>query len=185
MKRSWRVCVFWFCVAVVPSTVFAQSGSVVLSGSVSKTVALSLSPNAEHTRAELSAVEIGGVLRLMISGSEVSSLQVPILIRSNTSYNIIASAESQTAELTQLSILTIEPGGRLVAANAVTGASAVEEKLSDATVPFTIFSGPRVSLGGGLKSPDNALKVTLLISVRPKVEKESWTMNLTLQTETP
>ncbi len=68
--------------------------------------------------------------------------------------------------------------------------SAGEENLSgiDASVPFTIFSGPRISLGGGLNSPDNALKVIILLSVRPKVGDVSWTIDLKLQgsgTNTP
>jgi hypothetical protein len=51
----------------------------------------------------------------------------------------------------------------------------------DASVPFIIFSGSRISLGGGLDSPDNALKVILLLSVRPNAPKESWTIDLKLQ----
>ena len=154
-----------------------------MSGSVSKTVALSLSPNAVHERAELSAVENGGVLRLVISGSgpEVRNLQVPILIRSNTSYEINASAQSQSAVVTELRVLRIEPGGKLVAVNAVTSVAAAS--VVDPSIPFTLLSGPRVSLGGGLNSPENELKVTLLISVSPIVKNGSWTMNLTFQTK--
>jgi hypothetical protein len=166
----------------MPSTVCAQSGSVVMNGSVSKTVALSLATDAVHTRADLSAVENGGVLRLVISGSgSDQNLQVPILIRSNISYDIIASAQSETAALIQLSVFRIEPSGRLVASNAVTGVAV--SAFVDPSIPFTVLSGPRVSLGGGLNSPENALKITLLISVSPIVKKESWTMNLTFQTK--
>jgi hypothetical protein len=58
-----------------------------------------------------------------------------------------------------------------------------EDNLStlDASVPFTIFSGSRISLGGGLDSPHNALKVTLLLSVQAKVAGGSWTLVLDLQ----
>jgi hypothetical protein len=205
MNRSWLSYVIWFCVvAGVPSTVCAQRGSASLHGSVSKTVRLSLSPNASTERAEVIAFENGGVLSVTVSSSGVErNLQVPILIRSNTSYNIIASVQSQTAVLTQLRVRSVEAGGKLVAGYAVTGVVirrqfdmprrdpfAAEENLTgiDASVPFTIFSGPRISLGGGLDSPDNALKVILLLSVRPNAEQRSWTINLKLQgsgTDTP
>ena len=191
MKRNWRF--YLTCLGVVltvPLTVRAQSGSasIVMSASVSKTITLSLGPSAApHVRAELSALENGGVLRLVVSGSGVRNLQIPILVRSNIPYNIVASVQSQTDVVTQLSVLRIEPGGRLVAGDAVSGA-VIERRRSegrfsdiDPAVPFSILSGPRVSLGGGLNSPDNALKAILSISVKPKVEKESWTIELTLQ----
>ena len=178
IKRSWLFCIIWGSVILaIPSTVCAQSssGSTVLRGSISKTVTLSLFQSASHTGAELHAFENGAALSLVVSGSGFDrNLQVPILIRSNISYHISASIQSETAVPTQLRVLSIEPSGKSVARDAVTGVairrqfdvprgdpSAGEENLStiDASVPFTIFSGPRISLGGGLNSPGNALKV--------------------------
>jgi hypothetical protein len=141
---------------------------------VSKTVALSLSPDAEHATVE-NAFENGEVLRLVVSGSgsEMKNLEIPILIRSNTSYNIIASTRSQTAVVKQLRVLTIEPSGRLVAGDAVSSVS-IRPQFGNAS--SLVLSGTRVSLGGGLTSPDNALKVVLLFSVQPKVDHENWTI---------
>ncbi len=200
MKRGWLFCIISGCVvAALPAPLCAQSrsGSTVLRGSVSRTVTLSLFPNASRTITELHAFENGAALSLVVSGSGFErNLQVPILIRSNISYNLIASIQSQTAVPTHLRVLSIEPSGKSVARDAVTGVairqqfdvhrgdpSAGEENLStiDASVPFTIFRGPRISLGGGLNSPSNALKVILLLSVRPKVGKRSWTLNLKLE----
>ena len=199
-KRSWLSCVIGLCLVVIaPATVCAQrrSGSTELRGGVSKTVVLSLSPNASDGGVELNAFESGGALNLVLSGSQFTrNLQVPILIRSNTTYNVKASVQSQTAVLTQLQVLSVDATGRLVASDAVTsfavkrqfdwrpGGSLVDaEDLStiDASVPFTIFSGPRISLGGGLASPHNALKVILLLSVQATVAEGSWTLDLKLQ----
>lgn len=58
-----------------------------------------------------------------------------------------------------------------------------EEDVStiDASVQFTIFSGPRISVGGALDWSHNALKVTLLLSVQAIAAEESWTIDLKLQ----
>lgn len=165
--------------------------------SVSRTVTLSLSPSAPPAGVDLNAFEDGGSLRLVLSGSEFkTNLQVPIVIRSNTDYKITASVQSQTAVLTQLQVLSVEATGKLVAGDAVigvvvkrqfdkgrSGSLAGEESLStiDASVPFTIFSGPRISVGGGLNSPNNALKSILLLSVQARTAEGSWTIDLNLQ----
>jgi len=200
LKWSWPLCVIWLClVAVAPSTVCAQSqsGSIAVRASVSRTVTLSLSPNASRAGVELSAFESAGSLRLVLSGSESkTNLQVPILIRSNTAYDIKASVRSQTAVLAQLQVVSVEATGKLVAGHAVTEVAVRslyderrgdgvgrEENLStiDASAPFTIVSGPRISLGGGLDSSQNALKVILLLSVQARVAEGSWTIDLKLQ----
>lgn len=177
MKLSGLFGVTLFCVvAAAPSITWAQSGSVVLRGGVSRTVALSLSADASHAKVE-NAFEGGEVLRLVISGSgsEIRNVEVPILIRSNTSYNIIASAQSQTALVKDLRVLKIEPGGKLVAGDAVSGVAVIQE-FDDAAVSSFVLSGPRVSMGGGLNSPDNALKVVLSLSVEPKKDNGTWTI---------
>jgi hypothetical protein len=204
LKRRRLSCLIWLClVAIGPATVCAQrrSGSTDLRASVSKTVTLSLSPNASPAGVDLNAFENGCALRLVLSGSESKrNLQVPILLRSNAAYNINASVQSQTAVLTQLRVLSVEATGKLVASDAVTGVAvrrqfdkqrddplAGEENLStiDALVPFTIFSGPRISMGGSLDSPQNALKVILLLSVQAKLAERSWTIDLKLQGNGP
>ena len=175
MKLSGLFGVTLFCVvAAAPSIAWAQSGSVVLRGGVSRTVALSLSPDAAHARVE-NAFESGDGLRLVISGSgsEVRNVEVPILIRSNTSYNIIASTQSQTAVVKELRVLRIEPGGKLVAGDAVSGVS-IRPQAGNAS--SLVLNGPRVSIGGGLNSPDNALKVVLSLSVQPKKDGGTWTI---------
>jgi hypothetical protein len=200
MKRNLLSVAIWFCLVVIgPETVVAQtrSGSTDVRASVSKTVKVSLSPDTSRAGVELTAFEHGGALRLVLSGSEFKrNLQVPILIRSNTSYKITASVHSKTAALTQLRVVSIEGGGKLVAGDAVAGVVVErrfdsrrgdslegKENLStiDASMPFTVFSGPRISLGGGVGSPHNALKVVLMLSIRATVAQGSWTLDLELK----
>ena len=165
-------------------------------GSVSKTVTLSQSPTPSNAGVELNTFETGGALTLGLSGSEFKrTIQVPILIRSNTAYTITATVESHTAVLTQLQVLSVEATGKLVAGDAVTGfavrrqldkrpggTAAGEESVLpvDTSVPFTIFTGPRISIGGGLDSPHNALKVILLLSLQA-MPGENWHIDLKLQ----
>ena len=200
MSRGWlfnAIAMFFF--AVAPATVCSQTAteSIVLRGSVSKTITLSLGTSATQGITELIAFASAGGLRLEAAGSGFESdLQVPLLIRANTSYKLSAEVQTQTAVLTQLRVLSVERGGKLVASDAVTGvtierqfAIAPESSSTDQndllnmniSLPFTILNGPRISLGGGPKSLDNALKVVLLLSVRPKTDTYNWALHLKLE----
>src|SRR5690349_4986930 len=113
--RSWIFRVIWlFLVAIAPATVCAQSrsGSMDLRASVSKTVSLSLAQDVSPTGVDLNAFRNDGALSLVSSGVGIeSNLQVAILIRSNTAYNISASVRSDAAVLTQLKVLSVEATG--------------------------------------------------------------------------
>src|SRR5690349_9785685 len=106
VERSWPSGVVWlWLVVIAPWTVCAQ-GSADLRASVSKTVTLSLFPGVSQAGIELNALEIGGELRLVVSGSGFEkNVEVPILIRSNADYKIKAEVQSQTAVLTRLQVL--------------------------------------------------------------------------------
>ena len=149
----------------VPVTVNAQSGSVTLQATVSETVALSILPNS--TQSDLNVGILGGSsnsVRITLTGdAESSVIRVPLLVRSNTNFKISAAFESQTAVLTQLSVMDVRPLGRLVSREAVNAAAVAPEGFLDVSRPLLVLSGPRVSLGGTLDSPNNALQVTLLI----------------------
>lgn len=200
IKQGWLFTVISFCfLAVAPATVWSQTGSesIVLRGSVSRTVTLSLGTSATQGRIELIAFESGKVLSLVAAGSGIErDLQVPLLIRSNTSYNLTATVQTQTAVLTQLKVLNVERGGKFVADEAATGVTIVRQfKMApddlstdhnnilkiDVSTPFTILHGPRISVGGAANSLDNALKVLLLLSVHPKPDEHNWTINLKLE----
>ena len=129
-------------VFLVPASIAAQT--VTLNGSVSETVALSVS-------------------RITLSGDDAQSsvIRVPFLVRSNSNFKISAVFESQTAELSELSVVDVHATGSLVSPQVV---NAVDKRQEGDVV----LSGPRISLGGTLNSPNNALQVTLLIRVKPQ-----------------
>ncbi|HXC71657.1 MAG TPA: hypothetical protein VN644_16865 [Pyrinomonadaceae bacterium] len=137
----------------VPASIAAQT--VTLTGTVSATVALS------DTRITLSGDD-----------AQPSVIRVPLLVRSNSSFKISAVFESQTAELIELSVVDVHATGNLVSPQVV---NAVDKRREGDVV----LSGPRISLGGTLNSPNNALQVTLLIRVKP-LTVSGWMGHLTL-----
>jgi hypothetical protein len=160
----------------------AQKGHVTLKGSVSETVALSVLPNSTEGDIDPDVVSNGNTVRIILSGhlSQAAVIRVPLLVRSNGGFRISAAVESKTAVLTQLSIIDVRATGTLVSKLAVTELNVLPQfdfrgldksassapTLLDVSRPFVIASGPRVSLGGTLQAPNNALRITLLIRVR-------------------
>jgi hypothetical protein len=138
-------------VFLVPASIAAQT--VTLSGTVSETVTLS-------------------VTRITLSGDDASVIRVPVLVRSNSDFKISAVFESQTAELSELSVVDVHATGSLVSPQVVN----TVDKRREGDV---VLSGPRISLGGTLNSPNNALQVTLLIRVKPQTIN-GWMGHLTL-----
>jgi hypothetical protein len=140
-------------VFLAPASSAAQTAT--LTGTVSETVALS-------------------VTRITLSGDDAqpSVIRVPLLVRSNSSFKISAVFESQTAELSGLSVVDVHATGSLVSPQAVN----TVDKRREGDV---VLRGPRISLGGTLNSPNNALQVTLLIRLKPQT-LSGWTGHLTL-----
>jgi hypothetical protein len=152
----------------------AQTGHVTLKASVSETVALSVLPNSTEGDIDTDVVSSGNTVRITLSGhvSQAAVVRVPLLVRSNSGFRISAAMESKTAVLTQLSIIDVRATGTLVSALAVNKLNVLRpfdfRGLDDTSRTFLIASGPQVSLGGTLQSPNNALRITLLIRVRPE-----------------
>jgi hypothetical protein len=160
---------------VVPVTVNAQSGSVTLQATVSETVALSILANSSQTDPHIDVVSSSGnIVRITFSAdAESTVIRVPLLVRSNSGFKISAVFESQTALLTQLSVIDVKPLGRLVSREAVNASVVAPEGILNVSRPLLVLSGPRVSLGGTLDSPNNALQVTLLIRMKPETGRRS------------
>jgi hypothetical protein len=154
---------------LVPVCVDAQTGSVTLQTKVSETVALSVSPDFTHKNIDVNVVSSGGTVRVTLSSTapEFPVLRVPLLVRSNSSFKVSAVFEPQTAVLTHFSVLDARPTGSLVSPGVADALVSSEVDLN-ASQPSLVLSGPRVSLGGTLQSPNNALQVTLLIRMRPQ-----------------
>ena len=143
----------------VPAGVKAQS-SVTLTAKISEIVTLSM---PEST----GALSNGNTVRVTLPASDVPVIRVPLLVRSNSGFKITASFES-SAVLSELSVVDVRATGRLVSPQIV-NAIQVEPQLNpDTSQPLFVVSGPRVSLGGTLNSPNNALQITVLIRLKPE-----------------
>lgn len=166
-------------VVLLVSTSVAAQTSVTLTGTVSETVALSVAPTFKQGNMEV--VSGGNTVRITLSGDNAQSpvIHVPLLVRSNTNFKISAGFESQTATLEQLIVTDAHATGNLVTPQIVAGLDKRRDIETDTSQPMLVLSGPRISRGGTLTSPNNALKVTLLIRLKPQ-QTTGWMVHLTL-----
>lgn len=171
-------------------------GGVTIRTTVSETVALSIPPNSIHGDIDVDVVSNGSTVRMTLSGSGAKSpvIRVPLVVRSNIGFTLSAIFESKTAQLIQLSVIDVRATGRSVSPEAISnleipqqfdlrgleegGSSEEDSSIMGVSQPFVVLSGPRVSLGGTLDSPNNALRITLLIRLKPKSVKD-WLVHLT------
>ena len=148
-----------FLLAVVAE---AQTGRVTMQARVSETVALSVLPNFALENVAADVVSSGNVVRIIWrSDSATPVIRVPLLVRSNSGFKISAAVES--ASPSQLSIINVDATGRLVSPLAISGLKFPEQLDLETSRELLLVSGPRVSLGGTLQSPNNALQLTVLI----------------------
>jgi len=171
-------------VLLLTTTAAAQTvrSSVTLTATVSETVALSSPSLFDQNSTRVDVVNSGGhTVRVTVSGddTQASVVRVPLLVRSNTDFQITAAFESGTAELTQLSVVDAHSTGRFVSPQLVNALKVKPHSEVDTAQPLLVLSGPRVSLGGTLESPNNALQVTLLIHLNPHAPG-AWQIHLTL-----
>src|SRR6185295_18806316 len=133
-------------------------------------------------------------VRITVSGADANAqiIRVPLFVRSNSSFKISAAVESNTAEVTQLSVIDVRATGTLVSPQAISELNVprqfdvrgFEESISslptlrDPSRPVLVASGPRVSRGGTLASPNNALQITLLIRLKTQPAR-GWSAQLT------
>ena len=173
MPARWLIAVL----LLVPVCVEAQT-SVTLRGTVSETVALSVP--STFTSNNMEVVSSGGsTVHITLSGDAPTSvIRVPLLVRSNSNFKISAVFESKTAALTQLSVVDVRATGALVSSQIVNALEVGQEADLDVSRPLLVLSGPRVSLGGTLKSPNNALEVIVLIHLQPQ-PAQGWSAHLT------
>lgn len=153
-----------------PAGANAQTGRVVLQARVSETVTLSVLPDFTQSNASAEVMSTGNIVRITLTtiDSQAPVMRVPLLVRSNSGFKISAAFESPAAALDQLSITDVRATGRLVSPAAVNGLHVPERFDLDAR-ELELVSGPRVSLGGTLNSPNNALQITVLIRLRSQL----------------
>ena len=159
-------------------TATVEAQTVTLHGRVSETVAISVPPKSVDGDIQANVVSSGNTVRMMLSGTGANPaiIRVRLMVRSNTSFKVSGLVESTTAQLTQLSVIEVRATGRLVSPEAENNLEVAEQ--SDFQGRFPVLSGPRVSLGGSLNSPINALQITLLLRIKPQSTGE-WLTNLT------
>jgi hypothetical protein len=197
--RRFSLLLLTLCLAGVAR---AQAGGPVrMSGGVSGTVAISIPRGAESSdngvRVNISR-NADQSLTVTIDGETRGSTEVrlPVQIRSNTSYRLSAAALVNGSDLKSLSVVDAHPTGNLVDALAVENLSVAAKfdakpgvnKLTTAgssnrpnlSSPSELLSGPRVSLGGPLQSPQNALEVTLSLTIEPHGDDQVWSIELLL-----
>lgn len=177
-KRFCCLCAFVWLFAVSAE---AQTGSATLQGRVSEIVTLSVAPNSTFGDADVQIVSSGNTVRMTVFGNDARSpvIRVPLMVRSNSSFRISARFESKTAQLTQMSVTNVRATGKLVSTEAINNLQLPELlDLEGLQSPFLVASGPRVSLGGTLASPNNALQITLLIHIKPQPTRD-WLVHLT------
>lgn len=166
-------------VLLVPAGVKAQTASLTMKGTVSETVSLSVAPFS--TRSNVEVVRRGGnVVEVTLSGDDDQSqvIRVPLLVRSNSGFKITAKFDSKTAVLNQLSLGEVRATGRLVSPQIVGSIHDKPQLDPDTSQPLLVATGPRVSLGGTLNSPNNALQITVLIRLKPQPNR-AWLAHLT------
>ena len=144
----------------VPAGVKAQS-SVIMKATVSEVVTISVSPTSIP----------GNTVSLTLSGDD-EVVRVPLQIRSNTGFKISATLESQTGVLSELSVDDVRPSGGLVSPQIVNAIHINPHLDPNLSQPLLVLSGPRISLGGTLNSPNNALRVTVVIRWKPGQQRE-------------
>jgi hypothetical protein len=141
---------------LVPGVVKAQN-SVTLKATVSETVTLSTPESIGNN---------GNTVRITLPSSDSPVIRVPLIVRSNIGFKITALVESQTAVLSELSVADMRATGRLVSPQIVNALQVKPQLDPDASQPLFVVSGPRVSLGGTLNSPGNAVQITVLIRLK-------------------
>lgn len=166
--------IFMLLAVVLSAAASVEAQTVSLKGNVSETVALSVLPDFTHPNIDVNVMSSGSTVHVTLSSDDAKApvIRVPLLVRSNSSFKISAAVESTTAELAQLSVVDVSATGQLVSPAAISGLT-ISPQLD------SMLSGPRISLGGTLTSPNNALKVTLLIRMKPQAVR-GWLVHLTL-----
>lgn len=169
----------------LPVLAQAQTGAVSVRGTVSEVVAISASPNLAVSIAMINNASDRRSLTLELTGSgaEVQTVRLPILIRSNSSYSISSLVRSESVASVILAPIDARATGRFVASDAAANVVSTNPGGStrlDLSAPTSIFRGSRVSLAGTLDSPENAVEVTLLVTVRPEAKTDGWRLHLTL-----
>jgi len=164
--------------------VVAQASHVTLRGVVSETIVLSAPQVLPANTLTADVVSIGNRVDITFSSgnSKGGVIRLPLLVRSNSGFKITALLATKSPSATQVVVTDVRATGSLVSPSAVreiniergfdARGGAEREPMEvmpfEGSMPLPVLSGPRISLGGTLNSPGNALEVVLLIRLKPE-----------------
>lgn len=145
--------------------------------SLGGTVGVALKP-IDHSTVRASIVDRGH--------SEPVSVEISLDLRANAAFTLTCQSEGESGSLNyEATVVQASGSGTLVSGDWSIRESkprAVREawrtRLSQ--MPATILTGPRISLGGGNKSPQNCLRVVIALQCRSRHE-ENITVDLLFQ----
>lgn len=202
---SLRLTLFSISVLCLSCVGRAQSArSVKVSGVVSGTVAITIPQGAEApgtgVRTTSSRKDDRSLVVVIVGTTrELTEVRIPVQIRSNTSYRLFAAVETVGSSQSTVFVAGARPTGKLVspdAAEALKVAATFDGRRgaersnltgevhhTNLSTPSELLSGPRISTGGTLTTPHNALEVTLLVTVQPLPDDQGWTVKLMLSDE--
>ncbi len=172
-----------------PTAVCAQTGasSVTIRGQVSAAVSVSADEaRAQGDGAQVSIAEVdASTIAVTISGSGTGRARVrlPVKLRSNVGYALMASNVSTGGTGLRLSVADVKATGKFVHANALEARRPEPSSsltLQDRARPVEILSGPPVSKAGTFTSPDNAIEVLLSVEIPPRADRGDWSAILTI-----
>ena len=186
MRRFRPRCFFAFGVAAVLTLtcahIFGQTPGVAMRGVVSETVVLSVPQVLPPNTLSAHMVSSGNRVDITFSSGDSKGgvIRLPLLVRSNSGFKISALLEPKSASVTQVVVTSVRATGLLVSPQAVReiniergfdARDVAEKGLTESipvegSMPLTVLSGPRISLGGTLNSPGNALEIVLLIRLK-------------------
>jgi hypothetical protein len=180
-------------IVAVSAHISAQTG-VAIRAAVSQTVSLSVPQVLPPNSLSSEVVSSGNRVEVTFSNetSKGGTIRLPLLVRSNTGFKLTALLESGLKGVTQVAVSTVRPTGTMVSPQAVhetninrgfDARGVAETGLTDmfaleSARPLTLLTGPRISIGGTLNSPGNALEIVLLISLKSEAGPASGRLTL-------
>lgn len=181
--------------ASLPVCAQHAGGRVTVSGHVSAVAAVAAGPGARvlkgHARAYSTADGARGLV-FTLSGARGGETQVelPVQLRSNAGFALSAVCLTHGAALSTLSVVEVRgaggfvyPGtaGRVEVAPAFDGRVAARAPSGggpDLSSHATILTGPPISMGGTLNSPNNMIEVLLRVVIAAPPDKKGWVVEL-------
>lgn len=199
LTHACRVAVI-VAIAALPLRAQHAGGRVAATGRVSGVAAVSAGSAGQVMKgdAQVSAGSNGAHgLVLSLSGARggETQLELPVQLRSNVRFGLIASCATGGTRLSSLSVVEVGGAGQFVhpgAAERVQVSPAFDGRVGtppassggpDLSSPATILTGPPVSTGGTLDAPNNMIEVVLRVVLAAPAGAEGWHAELRLSAE--